>query len=230
MDDNNTNYPNLFAEAKNLKSLNAGQKLKTVAKILLILGLLSGIILGIVMFSKAGESKETYFIGDTASGLFTWLGFGFLLGLPALSIVHYFLLNGLGNAIELLSSARLENCMDKPSVQEEKAAVLRNQYGFYCSKCGNYVAEGDYECMRCKCKLVYPGDEDYMEISSSDLEKNDEKPEREYEESISSESRRLDSDANRYGSRFAQRITCPSCHTELKHDARFCSTCGRKMD
>lgn len=157
----NINYTELQKNFK-LNMNGSGNKLKTAAKIFLTLGILTGVILGIVMFSKAGESKDSFLVGDTASGFFTWLGFGFLLGLPALSIVHYFLLNGLGEAIELIqqqnsiiSSQVIHSQNKEPDIHESKALVLSNEYGMYCGYCNNYVNAGDYHCSRCHSVLVF---------------------------------------------------------------------------
>lgn len=55
MNNQNTNFTD---HLKNHLNSNSGKKLKTAANVFLFLGILAGLILGITMFNKAGESKD----------------------------------------------------------------------------------------------------------------------------------------------------------------------------
>lgn len=217
-----------------------GKKLKIAARVIMPIGILLGIILAIVMFSKAGDSKEEWLVGDTVSGFFTWIGFGFLIGLPTLSVVHGLLLYGVGEVLERLTE---QGKAQEPKIEQEKAAVLRNQYGVYCSKCGNYVKSGDYSCSRCESQLIYPDNSEYASIANRDLENTDqtegeewiEKDHAPYSDTAAPqiEPEKPIRDRNVYRSivdhRYIEESRCPYCDKILKDDSRFCPSCGKKI-
>ena len=66
------------------------------------------------MFSKAGEGKKEYLIGDTVSGFFTWMGFGFLIGLPALTTIQAMILFGVGEVLDQLQRHRKSTGEEEP--------------------------------------------------------------------------------------------------------------------
>ena len=131
--------------------------LKIVAKIVIITGCTLGIILGIVMFSKASDSSNNFLTGDVESEIYSWLGAIFLFGLSSLSIVHFFILTGVAKTVDLLEREKFtdQSMADVTENREKKAYVLFNEYGMYCSNCKNYIEFGEYKCRRCKSVLIY---------------------------------------------------------------------------
>ncbi len=76
---------------------DCGEKIKTVAKILCWVGVITSIILAIVMFAKAGASWRT-------EDLFKGLGWLFLIVGPIISVINGLLMYGFGELIENTAS------------------------------------------------------------------------------------------------------------------------------
>ena len=72
---------------------NIGKNIKELARVLCWVGVIVNIILGFVIFVKAGDS---YY----AEGLFMSLGFVFLIVGPIISIINGMLIYGFGELID----------------------------------------------------------------------------------------------------------------------------------
>lgn len=214
-----SNYYSNYINVINRKFSDFSKKIKVVAKIILIVGVLAGIILGIVMFSKSGTSKDTFLIGNASSEFFNWLGFGFLLGLPSLSLVLFFLLYGLGEVLETLkkNGEGSSAVHTVPEKRISKAKVAANEYGLYCSYCNNYINNGDHECSRCHSVLVY---DDHPQ-SRIEEDNNPLKTAASSENIYTHYSKSNSGNTERY---------CPKCGATLKSDSVFCFKCGTKVE
>lgn len=100
------------------------KNIKGLSQILSWLGVIGSIILAIVMFVKAGDS---YY----AEGLFTSLGFVFLIVGPIISIINGMLVYGFGELIEKAISidTKLENNNENRVYNPDSTMKFGNYYG-----------------------------------------------------------------------------------------------------
>lgn len=100
------------------------KNIKGLAQILSWLGVIGNIILAIVMFVKAGDS---YY----AEGLFTSLGFVFLIVGPIISIINGMLVYGFGELIEKAISidTKLENNNENRVYNPDSTMKFGNYHG-----------------------------------------------------------------------------------------------------
>lgn len=100
------------------------KNIKGLSQILSWLGVIGSIILAIVMFVKAGDS---YY----AEGLFTSLGFVFLIVGPIISIINGMLVYGFGELIEKAISidTKLENNNENRVYNSDSTMKFGNYYG-----------------------------------------------------------------------------------------------------
>ena len=100
------------------------KNIKDLSQILSWLGVIESIILAIVMFVKAGDS---YY----AEGLFTSLGFVFLIVGPIISIINGMLVYGFGELIEKAISidTKLENSNENRVYNPDSTMKFGNYHG-----------------------------------------------------------------------------------------------------
>ena len=103
---------------------NIGKNIKELARVLCWVGVIVNIILGFVMFAKAGDS---YY----AEGLFMSLGFVFLIVGPIISIINGMLLFGFGELIEKAISidTKLENNNENRVYNPDSTMKFGNYHG-----------------------------------------------------------------------------------------------------
>lgn len=103
---------------------NIGKNIKELARVLCWVGVIVNIILGFVMFAKAGDS---YY----AEGLFMSLGFVFLIVGPIISIINGMLLYGFGELIEKAISidTKLENNNENRVYNPDSTMKFGNYHG-----------------------------------------------------------------------------------------------------
>lgn len=73
---------------------NIGKKIKTLANVLCWVGIIAYVIVAIIMFINASEGSYR------TEGLYTGLGFAFLIGGPLLSWISSFFMYGFGELID----------------------------------------------------------------------------------------------------------------------------------
>lgn len=103
---------------------NIGKNIKELARVLCWVGVIVNSILGLVMFVKAGDS---YY----AEGLFTSLGFVFLIVGPIISIINGMLVYGFGELIEKAISidTKLENNNENRVYNPDSTMKFGNYHG-----------------------------------------------------------------------------------------------------
>ena len=128
---------------------NIGGKIKTLAVVVCVLGIICFVIIGMVMLGMAAEEEDE---------ALAYMGFGYMIGGSILSWIGSFFLYGFGELIENSAESkeslrRIERSLGKMSKDVSSSSDQNDdpekveQYGMFCGKCGNKIAA--YPCPHC---------------------------------------------------------------------------------
>lgn len=133
-----------------------GGKLKSLAKFILVAGILASVILGIVMFANAGNASENYILGDSLSGFYTTLGFIILIGGTIMSIICSFVLYAFGALAEKylnekeqrINNFKTQNMHIAQEPTYRNSSPISTNY-WTCPKCGMLISNSTNVCGNC---------------------------------------------------------------------------------
>lgn len=138
-----------------------GGKLKSLAKFILVTGILASVILGIVMFVNAGNASESYILGDSLTGFYTTLGFIILIGGVIMSIICSFVLYAFGAIAEKylnekeqrINNFKTQNMHNTQEQVYRDSSPISTNY-WTCPKCGMLISNSMNVCGNCGASKV----------------------------------------------------------------------------
>lgn len=191
---------------------NIGHKLKMLAKIIFVIGILASIIIGIVMFIMAGTASKAFLVGGMLSSVYITIGFVVIIFGTLISIISSFCFYGLGEAADINThSINKEVISQKHNNEKVSGLSAKKEINNNIEKVSNnYSVDFEEE-----------NESDYI-ANLNQMLLNGQISKEEFERIYGSVSDKADN--------LPEHRICPYCNSELRENAEFCTKCGQKLE
>lgn len=187
---------------------NVGQKLKILAKIILVFGILLSVTLSIIMFVNSGNASSSYLFGDEMTSFYIILGIIFLFAGSFFSVLFSYMVYAFG--------AIAEKYLKEKIIYENRRNIVRINPNYANTK-----------------QHIYNDDNyDSQEITSDEISDLI----GELNMLLVNGQITMDEFQRRYDEICEKNVSdcvavkCPNCRADVKEGANFCTKCGTKID